>query len=179
MRELGYVEGQNIVIERRYADGRPERLAPLAAEMVQLKVNVILAGGPGPREAVRQATKTIPIVTTSGVDPVKEGWARSLARPGGNVTGLTVTFEELHGKRLELLKQAFPGVVRVAVLFEPVAALGNVRVFRAGHASQRPAAGTADPAARGAGRKQGRCGVQPARANMVPAHLCDLDAHDT
>jgi putative tryptophan/tyrosine transport system substrate-binding protein len=138
LRELGYVEGQNIVIERRYADGRPERLAPLAAELVQLKVDVILAGGPGPREAARQATSAIPIVTISGVDPVKEGWARSLARPGGNLTGLTVTFEELDGKRLELLKQAFPAVVRVAVLLDPVA-IGDVRAFmQAMEASARP-----------------------------------------
>jgi len=128
LRELGYVAGQNIVIEWRYADGRPERLAPLAAELVQLKVDVILAGGPDTREAARQATSTIPIVTISGVDPVKEGWARSLARPGGNVTGVTVTFEELDGKRLELLKQAFPAVVRVEVLLDP-AAIGDVKAF--------------------------------------------------
>ena len=137
-RELGYVEGQNIVIERRYADGRPERLAALASELVQLKVDVILAGGPGPREAARQATSTILIVTISGVDPVSEGWARSLARPGGNVTGLTVTFAELDGKRLELLKQAFPAVVRVAVLLDPVT-LGDVSTFeQTMQASARP-----------------------------------------
>ena len=137
LRELGYVEGRNIVIERRYADGRPERLAPLAAELVQLKVDVILAAGPGPLEATRQATETIPIVTTSG-DPVREGWAKSLARPGGNVTGLTVTFEELPGKRLQLLKQAFPAVVRVAVLVDPVA-VGDVRALeQAMQASARP-----------------------------------------
>jgi len=138
LRELGYVEGQNIVIETRYADGRPDRLAPLAAELVQLKVDVILAGGPDTRDAARQATSTIPIVTISGVDPVREGWARSLARPGGNVTGLTVEFEELNGKRLELLKQAFPAVVRVAVLLDPVT-VGDVRAFeQAMQASVRP-----------------------------------------
>ena len=128
LREHGYVEGQNILIERRYADGRADRLAVLAAELVQMKVDVILAGGPDPREAARQATRTIPIVTTSGANPVREGWARSLARPGGNVTGLTVTFDELDGKRLELLKQAFPHVVRVAVLLDPVA-IGDVKAF--------------------------------------------------
>jgi putative ABC transport system substrate-binding protein len=128
LREHGYVEGENILIERRYADGRADQLPVLAAELVQLKVDVILAGGPGPREAARQATSTIPIVTTSGANPVREGWARSLARPGGNVTGLTVTFDELDGKQLEVLKQAFPHVVRVAVLFDPVA-IGDAKRF--------------------------------------------------
>ena len=138
LREHGYVEGQNILIERRYADGRADRLAVLAAELVQLKVDVILAGGPDPREAARQATSTIPIITTSGANPVREGWARSLARPGGNVTGLTVTFDELDGKRLELLKQAFPHVVRVAVLLDPVA-IGDVKAFmQAMESSARP-----------------------------------------
>jgi hypothetical protein len=90
--EHGYVEGQNILVEWRYAAGRSERLATLAAELVQLKVDVILALGPGPREAARRATRSIPLVTTSGADPVAEGWAQTLARPGGNVTGLTVTY---------------------------------------------------------------------------------------
>jgi putative ABC transport system substrate-binding protein len=119
LRELGYDEGQNILVERRYAGGRPDRLAAQAAELVRLKVDVILAGGPGPREAARHATRTIPIVTVSGADPVREGWARSLAHPGGNVTGLTVAYPELASKCLELLKQAFPGTVRVAVLLAP------------------------------------------------------------
>ena len=108
LREAGYVEGENIVIERRYADGRPERLAAMADELVRLKVDVILAAGQPPREAARQATTTIPIVTLSGSDPVREGWAKSLARPGGNVTGITFTFPELGPKRLELLKEAMP-----------------------------------------------------------------------
>lgn len=119
MRELGYVDGRNVVIEWRYADGRPERLGALAAELVQAKVDVILAGGPGPLAAARQATTTIPIVSVGGSDPVAEGWAKSLSRPGGNVTGLLVTFPELSQKRLELLKEALPGVVRVAVLLAP------------------------------------------------------------
>lgn len=120
LREHGYVEGQNIVIERRYADGRPDLLAAQATELVQMKVDLIFTGGPGPLEAARKATRTIPIVTVSGGDPVRAGWAQSLAHPGGNVTGMTVTFPELAPKRLELLKQAFPGIVRVAVLFNPV-----------------------------------------------------------
>ena len=120
LREHGYVEGQNIVIERRYADGRPDRLAAQAAELVQMKVDLILTSGPGPLDAARKATRSIPIVTISGSDPVREGWAQSLAHPGGNVTGMTVTFPELAPKRLDVLKQAFPGIVRVAVLFNPV-----------------------------------------------------------
>ena len=118
LRDLGYVEGQNVVVERRYANGQLDRLPALAADLVDLKVRVILAGGPGPREAARKATSTVPIVTISGSDPVREGWAQSLAHPGGNVTGFTVTFPELDLKRLELLKQAFPDIVRVAVLTE-------------------------------------------------------------
>jgi len=118
LRELGYVEGQNIIVERRYANGRQDMLPALAADLVQVKVRVILAGGPGPREAARTVTKTVPIITISGSDLVREGWAQSLAHPGGNVTGLTVTFPELELKRLELLKQAFPEIVRVAVLTE-------------------------------------------------------------
>jgi putative ABC transport system substrate-binding protein len=119
LRELGYVEGRSVVFERRYADGRPDRLPALAAELVRLKVDLILAGGPATREAASQATRIIPIVAVSGSDPVREGWAESLARPGGNVTGLTVTFPELDSKRLQLLKDAFPALERVGVLFAP------------------------------------------------------------
>ena len=130
--EHGYVEGRNILVERRYADGRPERLdalAALAAELVRLKVDVILAGGPAPRNAARKATPTIPIVAVSGSDPVSEGWAESLAHPGGNVTGLTVTFPELGAKCLEVLKQAVPEIVRVGVLFTP-AETGDAGQFK-------------------------------------------------
>jgi putative ABC transport system substrate-binding protein len=114
--ELGLVEGRDYVFEARYADGRPERLDGFAAELVALGVDVIFAGGPVPRDAAAKATRTIPIVTTSGSDPVREGWARSLARPGGNITGITVTYPELGPKRLELLKEAVPGLARVALL---------------------------------------------------------------
>ena len=107
------------MIERRYANGQPDRLPALAAELVQLKVDVILAAGPGPIDAARKATSAIPIVVVGGSDPVREGWARSLARPSGNVTGLTVTFPELASKYLELLKQMVPGTIRVAVLLAP------------------------------------------------------------
>jgi putative tryptophan/tyrosine transport system substrate-binding protein len=117
--ELGYVEGRNLTIEWRYAEGRPERMAALAAELAQLKVEVLLAGGPAAIEAARKATAGIPIVAVGGSDPVREGWAQSLARPGGNITGLTATFPGLSEKHLEFLKEALPGVTRVAVMFSP------------------------------------------------------------
>ena len=119
LRDLGYVDGQNIVLEYRYAGGRPDRLVPLAAELVRLKVDVLVAGGPGPLEALRKATDAIPIVAVAGSNPVAEGWAKSLARPGGNATGLTVTFPELESKRIEFLKQALPQLNRLAVVLDP------------------------------------------------------------
>ena len=120
LRDLGYVEGRNVVIEYRDAEGKRERLHALAAELVALKVDVILAEGGtlGPRVAM-QATTTIPIVIAGAGDPVGSGLVTSLARPGGNVTGLSNLSPELVGKRLELLKQAVPGVSRVAVLWRP------------------------------------------------------------
>ena len=130
LRDAGYVEGENIFIERRYADGRPERLAAMADELVRLKVDVILAAGQPPREAARRATTTIPIVTLSGSDPVREGWAKSLSRPGGNVTGITFTFPELGPKRLELLKEAMPQLKRVAVLIDPIDVVDAPDVLR-------------------------------------------------
>jgi putative ABC transport system substrate-binding protein len=120
MRELGYVAGQNVVLDYRYAEGRPERLATLAAQLVAANVDVILAAGPGPLAAARQATTTIPIVTVAGSDPVREGWAKTLARPGGMVTGLSVTFPELEQKRLEIMKVLLPGVSRIAMIFAPL-----------------------------------------------------------
>jgi putative ABC transport system substrate-binding protein len=119
MRELGYVEGRNVVYERRDAAGLPERLPGIAAELVKSGVDVILAGGPGPTAAARQATNRVPIVTVGGSDPVAEGWARTLARPGGNVTGLTVTYPGIAAKRLELAKEAMPQLARVALLMNP------------------------------------------------------------
>jgi putative tryptophan/tyrosine transport system substrate-binding protein len=121
LRELGYIEGQNIAIEYRYAEGKRDRFPELAAELVRLKVDIIVAAG-GNRiiPAVKNATKTIPIVMTgAGLDPVEAGFVESLARPGGNVTGLTNLGTELGGKRLELLKEAVPKVARVAVLYDP------------------------------------------------------------
>jgi putative ABC transport system substrate-binding protein len=137
LREGGYEEGHNIVIERRYAGGNGTLLAASAAELVRLKVDAIVAGGQPAREAARKATATIPIVTLSGADPVREGWATTLARPGGNVTGLTFTFPELSAKRLELLKQALPALARVAVLIDPVEVVDAPDVLRETEAGAR------------------------------------------
>jgi putative ABC transport system substrate-binding protein len=128
LRERGYIEGQNIAIEYRYAEGKRDRYPELAAELVRLKVDIIVAaGGVLPTRAAKNATKTIPIVMTgSGVDPVEAGLVESLARPGGNVTGVTNLTRELGGKRLELLNEAVPKLARVAVLYNP-AASGSVR----------------------------------------------------
>jgi putative ABC transport system substrate-binding protein len=121
LRERGYIEGQNIASEYRYAQGKSDRFPELAAELVRLKVDIIVvAGGTGLILATKNATKTIPIVMTgSGGDPVELGLVESLARPGGNVTGITNLNRELGGKRLELLKEAGRKVARVAVLYEP------------------------------------------------------------
>ena len=112
LRDLGYVEGRNVVIEYRDAEGRPERFAALAAELVALKVDVIVTGGGTPTAlAAKQATRTIPIVFASAGDPVADGLITSLARPGGNVTGLSNLNTDLVGKCLEQLTQAVPGSV--------------------------------------------------------------------
>jgi putative ABC transport system substrate-binding protein len=121
LRERGYIEGQNVDIEYRYSEGKQDRQPELAAELVRLKVDIIVvAGGDTVIRSAQNATKTIPIVLTgSGSDPVKAGFVESLARPGGNVTGLTNLSRELGGKRLELLKEAVPKLARVAVLYDP------------------------------------------------------------
>jgi len=119
LRDLGYIEGRNLVIEIRSADGKHERLPALAAELVALKVDVILAPTTVTALAAKQATKTIPIVFAGTTDPVASGLVTSLARPGGNVTGGSNLNSELVGKCLELLKQAVPGVSRVALLWQP------------------------------------------------------------
>src|SRR5205823_8084214 len=115
MKELGYVEGKNIVAEYRFAEGALERLPNFAEELVRLNVEVIVAPGSG-AVAAKKATNTIPVVITFG-DPVGSGLVTSLARPGGNVTGLSGFLSELGGKELELLKETFPRVSRVAVLW--------------------------------------------------------------
>jgi putative ABC transport system substrate-binding protein len=120
LRELGYIEGQNIAIEYRYAEGKRDREPQLASELVRLKVDIIVVAGGGPViRAAKNATKTIPIVMVSaGIDPVGAGLVESVARPGGNVTGITNLSRELGGKRLELLKEAVPKIARVAVLYD-------------------------------------------------------------
>jgi putative tryptophan/tyrosine transport system substrate-binding protein len=119
LRELGYVDGKSINIEFRYADGRTERLPGLAAELVHLKVDIIIAPGTPAVQAAKQATATIPIVFPGVADPVAFGFVTSLARPGGNLTGLTNYSPELSGKRVELLKETLPRISRVAVLRDP------------------------------------------------------------
>jgi putative ABC transport system substrate-binding protein len=116
---LGYVEGRNIVFEHRYADGRPERLPDLASDLVRTKPDVIVAAGGDVAPFAKQATSTIPIVMITSADPVQGGLVASLARPGGNVTGVTFVSSELAGKRLQFLKEAVPAVARVAVLSNP------------------------------------------------------------
>jgi putative tryptophan/tyrosine transport system substrate-binding protein len=129
LRELGYVEGKNIVIEWRWAEGKPDRLPDLAAELVRLKVDIIISAGPAVTPHFKEATKTIPIVMAQDNDPVGNGFVASLARPGGNITGLATLAPELSGKQLELLKEIIPKLSRVAVLgssTEP----GNVQTVR-------------------------------------------------
>src|SRR3989442_3619781 len=116
MRELGYVEGKNIVIEWRWAEGKFDRLPDLAAELVRLNVDVIVTGGSTSSGAAKEVTTTIPIVMAQVHDPVGSGFVASLARPGGNMTGLSTLAPELSGKRLELLKEVVPKLSRVAVL---------------------------------------------------------------
>ena len=136
LNELGYVEGRNIVIEYRYAEGKLERLPALAAELVRLNVDLILTSGdPGVR-AAKQASQTIPIVVALVADLVGPGYVASLARPGGNITGLTTLGSELWAKRLELLKTAFPKVSRVAMLGNPNNA-GNVALFKESEVAAR------------------------------------------
>ena len=116
LRELGYVEGKNIAIEWRYAEGKLDRLPALAAELVRLKVDVIVTGGSTITRAAKEATVTIPIVMAQDNDPVGNGFVASLARPGGNITGLSILAPEISGKQLELLKETVPKLSRVAVL---------------------------------------------------------------
>jgi len=126
LRELGYVEGKNIIIEWRYAEGKLDRLPALAAELVRLNVEVIVTGGPQATRPAKEATATIPIVMGFDNDPVGSGFVASLARPGGNITGLSSLSPEISGKQLELLKEVVPRLSRVAVL-ENAAEPGNAQ----------------------------------------------------
>ena len=126
LREHGYIEGKNIMLEYRYAEGKADRFSELATELVGLKVDVIVTGPEGAVRAVKKASSTIPIVFTSVADPVGSGIVASLARPGSNATGLTIIAPELNGKRLELLKEAFPKVTRVAFFWRIGGPRGNL-----------------------------------------------------
>jgi putative ABC transport system substrate-binding protein len=130
LHDLGYIEGQSIATEYRYAEGKRDRVPELAAELVRLKVDIIVvAGGLRTIQAAKNATKTIPIVMVgAGIDPVEAGMVESLARPGGNVTGLTTLSRELGGKRLELLKETVPKVARVAVLYDQASTASAIEV---------------------------------------------------
>jgi putative tryptophan/tyrosine transport system substrate-binding protein len=129
LRELGYVEGKNIIIEWRFAEGKPDRLSALAAELLRLKVDIIVASGRISTRAAKEATSTIPIVMTQDSDPVANGFVASLARPGGNITGLSTLAPELSGKRLELLKEVIPTLSRVAV-FGSSTTPGNAEILK-------------------------------------------------
>ena len=118
LRDFGYIEGKTILVEYRYTEGKGDRNPSLVAELVQLKVDVLVVGGPGGLRAAKQATNTIPIVIVTQADPVGSGYIDSLARPGGNITGLTRLTRELSGKRLELLKEVVPKISRVGVLWD-------------------------------------------------------------
>jgi putative ABC transport system substrate-binding protein len=118
LRDLGYIEGKNVLVEYRYHEGQPDRVPSLVAELLQLKVDVLVSTALSAIRAAKQATKTIPLVMVSNVDPVATGLVDSLARPGGNITGLTRLTRDLSGKRLELLKEVVPRISRVGVLWE-------------------------------------------------------------
>jgi len=134
LRELGYAEGRNITIEYRWAEGRETQLPDLAADLVRLQVDVIVAAGQAPALAAKHATAAIPIVMPASADPVGLGLVASLGRPGGNVTGLTGLGDELAGKRMQLLKETFPRVSRAAVLWEPA---GSAEMVRASETAAR------------------------------------------
>jgi putative ABC transport system substrate-binding protein len=129
LRELGYAEGENIIIEWRFAEGKVDRLATLVAELIRLKIDIILSGGPEPTRSAKEATGMIPIVMTQDPDPVGSRFVASLARPGANITGLSTLAPELSGKRLELLKEVVPEISRVAV-FGTSTYPGNTRALR-------------------------------------------------
>ncbi len=136
LRELGYLEGQNIMLEARFAEGKAERLPALVAELLSLKVDLILAGGSEAARPARQATTTIPIVVAHFEDPVGEGFVASLARPGGNITGLSRMSSDLAGKRVELLKETASAIRRVGVLLNP-ANPNNLLALREAEAAAR------------------------------------------
>jgi putative ABC transport system substrate-binding protein len=137
LRELGYLEEKNIVVEYRYAELKPDRLPALAAELVNLKVNVIVTAAGGMTRAAKEATNTIPIVMAQDNNPVANGFVASLARPGGNITGLSNIAPEISGKQLELMKEIIPKLSRVAVLGASANNPGNTQQLREIEARRR------------------------------------------
>ena len=131
LRDLGYIDGKNIIIEHRYAEGSSDRLPGIVGEFLQLKVDVIVVASIQAIRVAKQATKTIPIVIVTQADPVTDGLVDSLAHPGGNITGLTRLTNELSGKRLELLKEAVPGISRVGILDGSTNARANIQDYEA------------------------------------------------
>jgi putative ABC transport system substrate-binding protein len=136
LRELGYVEGKNLIIEYRYAEGKPDNLPALVNELIALKVDIIVTDTTNAAQAAKNATTTIPVVFTTANDPVGDGQVASLARPGGNLTGFTILALDLNGKRLELLKEAFPKVTRVLFLTSVDSAIGQQRFKEAEKAAK-------------------------------------------
>src|SRR5262245_962774 len=136
LRERGYIEGRNIVFERRFSEGKAERFPEFAAEMVRLKADIIIVTTTPAALAAKKATQTIPIIIPTALDPVETGLVASLARPGGNITGLSSLAPELSGKRLELLKEVVAGLTRVAVLWNP-ANPANASVWKETQAAAR------------------------------------------
>jgi ABC-type uncharacterized transport system substrate-binding protein len=136
LRDLGYVEGRNILIESRYAEGQPDRLPALAAELVRLPVDVLVAGGSAAIQAAQHATSTIPIVMAVAPDPVAQEFIASLARPGGNLTGLSIMYHDFIGKQLELLMDTVPTASRVAVLTNPANAAHVLQLREVQRAAQ-------------------------------------------
>jgi putative tryptophan/tyrosine transport system substrate-binding protein len=134
LRVLGYIEGQNLIMEWRFAKGKSERYPELAAELVRLKIDCMVTQGQRPTRAAKEATRTIPIVMANAGDPIQQGFIASLARPGGNITGLTAISADLAGKRLELLKETFPKVSRVGLVLDP-ASPGTARYLKETEAS--------------------------------------------
>jgi putative tryptophan/tyrosine transport system substrate-binding protein len=130
LRDLGYVEGKNIIVEYRYVEGKVDRIPSLVAELMQLKPDVFISGNLVAIRAAKQATKTISIVMVTLGDPVAEGLVDSLARPGGNITGLTRLTRDLRGKRLELLKEVVPQISRIGILWDTSNALGLATAFK-------------------------------------------------
>ena len=136
LRELGYIEGKNIIIEYRYAEGRPDTLPERVAELVHLQVDLLVTDTSNAIQAAKNATQTIPVVFTTANDPVGDGQVASLAKPGGNLTGFSILALDLNGKRLELLKEAFPQITRVAFLPITGEAIGENRFKEAEIAAQ-------------------------------------------